>query len=134
MSWQPTARCSCGATFNRPDSRRWQRQCFPCWQKSRPVPVEESDQDRRLRYAEEECQQLRRQLADERRASSAREQAASEELDGYGRALKAVHAAVEAEGMLTPAMVQDMILLCHPDRHQNNERSTRVTAWLLERR
>jgi hypothetical protein len=65
---------------------------------------------------------------------TAREQAASKELDGYGKALKALQAAAEAEGMLTPAMVQDMILLCHPDRHQNSERATRVTAWLLERR
>jgi len=134
LSWQPTARCACGATFTRPDSRRWQRECFRCWQKSRPIPAEESDQDRRLRYAEEECQQLRQQLADERRAATAREQAASRELDGYGKAIKALQAAAETEGMLTPAMVQDMILLCHPDRHQNSERATRVTAWLLERR
>ena len=41
---------------------------------------------------------------------------------------------MQGQGMLTPAMVQDMILLCHPDRHQNSERATRVTAWLLERR
>lgn len=132
--WTPTATCACGATFRRPEAYRWRRQCFACWQKSRPEQVDEADLERRVRYAEEECQQLRSQLQDERRANDAGLKAAAREVALCKKAVLELYAAATAEKLLTPDLLRDMILLCHPDRHGNGERANRVTAWLLDRR
>ncbi len=35
---------------------------------------------------------------------------------------------------LTQARIRDLLLLCHPDRHQNNARSNEITKWLLAMR
>ena len=33
---------------------------------------------------------------------------------------------------LTRTIVMDLIALCHPDKHGNSEKATRMTQWLLE--
>jgi hypothetical protein len=35
---------------------------------------------------------------------------------------------------LSPKLLRDLILLCHPDKHQGSERATKVTSYLLNLR
>ncbi len=34
----------------------------------------------------------------------------------------------------TEPWTEDLLVLCHPDRHDNSDRANRVTRWLLEKR
>lgn len=38
------------------------------------------------------------------------------------------------EATIPPDLMRDMLFLCHPDKHGNSEKSTRVTQWLLSQR
>ena len=53
-------------------------------------------------------------------------------MDALQRALAARAPAPPSGGL--PAHLTDRITLCHPDRHDNSERATRGTRWLLEER
>jgi hypothetical protein len=62
----------------------------------------------------------------------------NDELRVSSRALREELSRVRSEGQdvaraLAP-LVQDLLLLCHPDRHGSSERSTRITRFLLELR
>ena len=108
------------------------------------------------RSAADEIAQLKRRLADaearaavhahngadlraadlERRLERALRE--NDELRVSSRALREELSRVRHEGQdiaraLAP-LLQDLLLLCHPDRHGSNERSTRVTRFLLELR
>lgn len=41
---------------------------------------------------------------------------------------------VEVERPIPLEMINRMIRLCHPDRHNNSDSANLVTAWLLEQR
>jgi hypothetical protein len=78
---------------------------------------------------------LRRALA-EAEAEIARlradREALRQQVDALQRAL-AARSPPPPPGALA-AHLTDLITLCHPDRHDNSERATRVTRWLLEER
>ncbi len=78
------------------------------------VNVRLADLERRLEMALRENDELRLQ------ARAAREEAAVARAEAHGSA--------RALGPL----VQDLLILCHPDRHGSNDRSTRITQILLE--
>jgi hypothetical protein len=35
---------------------------------------------------------------------------------------------------LPPAVIKELVFLCHPDKHNNSERANEVTKWLLGKR
>ena len=41
---------------------------------------------------------------------------------------------IEVEKTIPLEMINRMIRLCHPDKHDNSEASNQVTAWLLDQR
>jgi len=85
-------------------------------------PVQEGPSLRRaLAEAEAEIARLR-----------ADREALRQQVDALQRALAARAPAPPSGGL--PAHLTDLITLCHPDRHDNSERATRVTRWLLEER
>jgi len=52
----------------------------------------------------------------------------------FGRMQDALLEARNGGSNLTQDRIMALILLCHPDRHQNNERSNEITKWLLTMR
>lgn len=41
---------------------------------------------------------------------------------------------VAKKSPLTESTISDLLMLCHPDKHNGSARSERITKWLLEQR
>lgn len=110
----------CQKPFSVESSKPWMVRCYACWQARHPP----HDQQR-LPQLEQEVLQL---------------QGRNRQLQIQIMVLESKLAAVQPTTHLcsTPSipanMLQRLIMLCHPDRHQGSEMSTKITQWLLEQR
>lgn len=111
-SLSPAACLDCGETFQ--PRAEWQTRCLDCYRASKATRGNAPADDMHALRAE--CERLRAELSEARRR------------------------AVQAEflGGAAPAIVRELaehlprlLLVAHPDRHQNSEASTQATAWLL---
>ena len=83
----------------------WKKTCLSCWRKKKNAEGGSSS------GAPDELRNLRAEV-------------------GYLRlALTSIHPQT-----IEPDMLARLIRLCHPDKHDNSEMSTKATAWLLEQR
>ena len=136
----------------------WKRKCILCWKEENSYPagkgdaafglmrdayseldamsteallaaeqkVEESSQWQQR--AEAETARVKKKAYRVRQAYKTLRKELSEVRSGKGVTEKV---RVVREPALTPARVKALIVLCHPDKHGNNERATVVTKWLL---
>ena len=110
----------CQKPFSVESSKPWMVRCYACWQARHPP----HDQQR-LQQLEQEVMQLRGR---------------NRQLQLQLMALEAKLAATQSPAKLRSTaglpsnILQRLIMLCHPDRHQGSEMSTKTTQWLLEQR
>ena len=83
----------------------WKKTCLSCWQKKKRA--EESPSS----GTPDELRSLRAEV-------------------GYLR----LALTSQSQQTIEPDMLARLIRLCHPDKHDNSEMSTKATAWLLEQR
>jgi len=84
----------------------WKNICFPCWKEEKGYTPTTGDK------AYKELQSAYAALQKQTVISSFRGDSTA----------------------LTPALIKDMIVLCHPDKHGGSERATRITQWLTRQR
>ena len=97
---------TCGKPFEK--DAPWKKTCLPCWQKKKRAEENPFSGTDELDAAKLEIKVLRQQLSTMLLLRNARG--------------------------IEPDMLARLIRLCHPDKHGNNEMSTKATAWLLEQR
>ncbi len=108
----------CGATFDA--DQPWKLLCYACWRAKKDA---ESGDVGALTL---------RAIKAELGLSRAMDEI--ERLQGiiYREAKRwAKNAQPEA---IPPDLLKSMLLLCHPDRHNNSQASNKVTTWLLQQR
>ena len=54
-------------------------------------------------------------------------------VDEYNKRLDVIKQSLTLDTQIRDRM-KDLLLLCHPDKHQNSNRSEEITRWLLELR
>ena len=107
------AQCAdCGLTFARDPEESWKRLCFSCWKRSKAKRTTTSTPttDDALAQSRAECARLR---------------------------LRVMALELEMQRGAEPIpddMLARLIRLCHPDKHDGSETSTKATAWLLAQR
>ena len=98
---------TCGKSFEKDEP--WKKTCLSCWQKKKRAEESPFSGTDELTAARLEIKVLRQQLS-------------------TMLLLRPKTAGIE------PDMMARLIRLCHPDKHDNSEMSTKATAWLLEQR
>jgi len=82
--------------------REWKDTCFPCWKKAKDYAP--TTGDGAFVLLQEAYRELEQELT----------------LAQRGRVPPG----------LPPALLKDLMLLCHPDKHAGSDRATRVAQWL----
>lgn len=92
----------CNANFYVSELETWKKICINCWKKSKQIP--DKQQQRIV------------------------------ELESLNRALYSRIAEIERFGQskIEPEMLKRIIMLCHPDRHDQSEASKKATQFLLD--
>ncbi len=101
----------CGLAFHK--DQPWKTVCLGCWKHNRRAETPEG-------HASNELQELRREIAFLREENNflAGELERLQERPALPSGLK--------------GRIQDLIFLCHPDKHSGNRKATEITAWLLD--
>ena len=116
-SW-PTSLCEkCGLPYPRHEA--WARTCLVCFKKGRSLELLKGDFN--FLWSQLELEKARKSLLD-----------ATKEIERLKAAAPAANATDFSS--IDPDLLKQMIALCHPDRHDNSERATRVTQYLLSMR
>lgn len=106
MTWATC--CDCGNEFQRDETERWKKRCFPCWKANK-------DREQREPEDADECLRWYRK--------------------GYAAGHAASEATRTLEPPpIDKARLRELLQLTHPDRHDGSELAQKVTAWLLDLR
>lgn len=116
------ARCKCGQTFEAQGA--WQRLCWDCW---RAQEAERADRGDLSALAKRSTKLLDEAYEAGRRRGYE---------DGYAAGARETRAPSSNGGPLDPALLRELISLCHPDRHppERFDQANRVTAQLVSMR
>lgn len=98
----------CKKSFFVADGEEWKKICLRCWKKSKGVQGNASD---RAHQRVIELESLTRVL--------------------YGRIAELER---KSQATIEPEMLKRIIMLCHPDKHNNSEASIKATQHLLDMR
>lgn len=96
----------CSKSFYVAEGEEWKKTCLSCWKKSKGVQGDSSD---RAHQRVIELEALTRVL--------------------YSRIATLEHTSSAA---IEPEMLRRLIMLSHPDRHNNSEASKKATQFLLD--
>ena len=109
---------TCRSLYQRPKHAPYKKLCPPCYKKSKSIRL--TDADKSLVSINEEYRRLttKHSTLKEKYESllHAFETLSYREPDDFGKRVKT------------------LLLLCHPDKHQNSQTSTEITQWLLSKR
>lgn len=108
-----------------PQDKPWEMACTPCWKESRGFEQTKADQTQRA--YQQEIRRMVGELAAFQAAPLPPPPAPPPE------PVPAINVAWASEGpvRLTAGQVKHLLVLCHPDKHQNDPRAAIVTKWLL---
>lgn len=113
----PKASCSnCRRPF--PQHEGWARECFVCYKTKRKYDLIKGDKF--FLWAQIEMERLQEEVNELRvRLQQAAKHRAQPEASGPS---------------LDEATLKSLLILCHPDKHDNSQRATEVTQKLLDMR
>lgn len=133
----------CKTSFTVDKTKTWAVRCYPCWKLQ-----DDRQGKQRVEQLEQQIQRLYQQVV-----QGGGDPDQMSQLESENAALKAERLNLQRRllvlerqatlqvlhrqkllGQLPPDILQRLIMLCHPDRHQGSEMSTKTTQWLLEQR
>ena len=114
-----TMKCrTCGMLYKRPKSAPYKKLCPPCYKEAKGLKL--TDADKSLLALNEDYKEL------------------ANRYEALGRKYESLIHAYEVRAYREPSdfsqRVRHLIILCHPDKHNNSQTATEITQWLLSHR
>lgn len=143
---------NCGKYFHREDHEYWKKLCIECWREEKfgpapktgisrvlenwisPKPAGLSPAEQRLQSAEADNARLRYEHNHLRQRHIDLQKEVYELQAQLYKEKVLAHAFKPSSGSdsFISKHIKDFLMLCHPDRHQNSDKATEITSWLID--